>query len=171
MNAYLSSIIIRVSAILLIAVFFFYSCGFHFYYQIRLGQIKEKNNISAIDINSHPDLISIEAPLDEIIWMDEHEISWNGNMYDVTHIEIINNLFKAVGFYDADEEELNVKYENSEHNDERAPSSQKVKTTESFLQSTILISHLLSQNDLKFHFPKIIGSSGYPDQFYTPPEA
>ena len=171
MSAYLNSFVIRVSAILLIAVFFFYSCGFHFYYQIRLGQIKEKNNISAIDINLHPDLISIEVPLNEIIWLDAHEISWNGNRYDVTHVEISNNEFKALGFYDAEEEELNNKYEKSEHNDERAPSSQKVKTTESFLQSTILISYLLYGNDLNFHFPKIIRSSGYPDQFYTPPKA
>ena len=171
MSAYLNSFIIRVSAILLIAVFFFYSCGFHFYYQIRLGQIKEKNTISAIDINSHPDLISIEAPLDEIVWLDDHEISWNGNMYDVTQIEISNNVFKALGFYDAEEEELKDKYENSEQNDERAPSSQKVKTAESFLQSAILISHFLSGDDLKFEFPKIIRSSGYPDQFFTPPKA
>ncbi len=168
---YIKFLLLRFSAILLIAVFFFYSCGFHFYYQFRLQQIKTENIISIQDETRYHSLVAIHAPLDEIIWLDDHEISWNGNLYDITQVEVHDNFLTALGEYDAEEAELQEEYENAEQNNLPVQNTYKIKTTESFLHP--YISFVQNTDADELIYPPLFGriDSGHKNSFFPPPKA
>lgn len=114
-------------------------------------------------------LIAIEIPLEEISWVDEHEIYWRGDIYDIKEIQISDGKLKAFAYPDNEEEALNEDYK--KNNPAGQSSSQKPKTTESFLKSSIACEVRFTASNLNFEVVDLNAIRGYKIPFFPPPEA
>jgi primosomal protein N' len=63
--------------------------------------------------------------LEEIVWIDEHEFRYKGELYDLVSQKIENGLVTIVGLNDKKEEQLIKKYEKEEKKESNSPSSHK----------------------------------------------
>lgn len=65
--------------------------------------------------------------LEEIIWIDEHEFRYKGELYDLVSQKVENGLVTIVGLNDKKEEQLIKKYEKEEKKEQNTKSSTRKK--------------------------------------------
>lgn len=63
--------------------------------------------------------------LDEIVWIDEHEFRYKGELYDLVSQKVENGLVTIVGLNDKKEQELIKKYDKNEKKEHNSPNSRK----------------------------------------------
>ena len=81
--------------------------GFYVYFVIRLGDIRMDMRDQLAKLPAHQ-LHVITIPQDQfrISWMEEKEMKWQGNMYDIARVEQSGNVIRVHCLRDYDEDNL-----------------------------------------------------------------
>jgi len=136
-------------SIFLIISFLFNTSGYLLIFIALQSQLKEKafDKISSGIHNSGCIIISFDINelskgIAELIFYDENEFSYKGNMYDVIKKEEKNDSVYFYCLADADEDELNISFH--DNNEKKDKKSQCQNMPGSFLLECLIVNNTIS---------------------------
>lgn len=105
---YLHSPMIRkYTALLVVALLLVHLAGFYVYFVVRLGDLRMsmREKISLLPADQ---LEAVRVPAAEFRkqWLEDREMEWQGNMYDIARIEKSGTDILVYGLHDKDEDGL-----------------------------------------------------------------
>ncbi len=90
-------------ALFVAAIFIFYTAGIYFFYNYDVEKAKGE---ALKKVKDAEELVELKIPVHEIIWIDKHEFSWKGGMYDVDDYIIDNDTLKCLAYHDHKEKDI-----------------------------------------------------------------
>jgi len=119
----------RLFAIIFLFVFLYQSVGYFALFWKEQSEIRAEMREN-IEKRKVPETAytTIKIPLEqleEIVWIDEHEFRYKGELYDLVSQKVENGLVTIVGLNDKKEEHLIKKYDREEKRQSNSPSSRK----------------------------------------------
>jgi hypothetical protein len=149
-----------------------YICGFHLIYEFKLENVKEKNHIEGNYAERQHELIGLEIPLSEIIWVKDHEFRWKGEMYDIAEKRIDGEFLICTVYHDKEEKVLNEDYAQLPQHEKDNPANHILKypIVQPFLSaSSLCLFHSERSIELSFTDTEFI-SSNYSKMHHQPPD-
>lgn len=97
----------KYTSLLLVAVLLVHLAGFYVYFVVRLGDLRMsmREKISLLPAEQL-EVIRVPAASFRKHWLEEREMEWQGNMYDIARVEQSGEEILVYGLHDKDEDGL-----------------------------------------------------------------
>lgn len=91
----------RILSIGLIGLFVLHGAGFYIYFAVRLTEIrKEMRHELSLLPSEELTVIEVDREKFQPSWLDEKEMEWKGEMYDIARVEITDHFAKVYCLHD-----------------------------------------------------------------------
>jgi hypothetical protein len=97
----------KYTSLLLVAMLVIHLTGFYVYFIVRLGEIRmSMREQLALLPADQLDMVLVPRTAFRASWLEEREMQWNGNMYDIARVETVGDFVTVYCKQDKDEENL-----------------------------------------------------------------
>ncbi len=97
----------KYTALLLLCVCLTHLAGFYVYFAVRLGSIRMAMREKLAELpDDQLDVVTIPAAEFQAAWLEEREMKWQGNMFDIARVENRGGVIDVYCIRDHDEDGL-----------------------------------------------------------------
>lgn len=164
----------RLFSVLILCLMVAHLAGFYVYFVVRLGEVRMEMRKKLADLPaSELEVISVPRESFRSAWLDELEMKWRGNMYDIARVEPQGKYMIVYCLHDEDEDNLlsflASVVETAQQDNNQAPDSVVQFITLEFVASSVLLPQINEQTLAKAATGFTMSTTSFLDGPGSPP--